>query len=102
MNIPAIPDITKEDLWLIACDLAIDVEKAWAENNQLRTQLAKAHETIQSLEAQLALPKKTASNSSLPPSANHKSSSKKGIGKARGGIPGHVGSSRSRQEPDVV
>jgi transposase len=102
MNIPAMPDITKEELWLIVCNLAIEVEKAWAENSELRIQLAKAHETIQSLEAQLALPKRTASNSSLPPSSNHKSRCEKGIGKPRGGKPGHVGISRSRQEPDVV
>jgi len=102
MNIPAMPDITKEELWLIACNLAIEVEKAWEENSELRTQLAKADETIQSLEVHLALPKKTASNSSLPPSAIHKSRCETGKGKPRGGIPGHVGLSGSRQEPDVV
>src|SRR5258708_35718234 len=102
MNIPAMPDITKEELWLIACNLAIEVEKAWKENSELRTQLAKADETIQSLEVHLALPKKTPSNSSLPPSAIHKSRCETGKDKPRAGIPGHVGLSRSRQEPDLV
>jgi transposase len=102
MNSSVMPDISREELWLIACNLAIEIYEVRAENSELRAQLVKANETIQVLQAQLALPKKTVNNSSLPPSASHKPQCEKGIGKPRGGKPGHIGTSRSWQEPDVV
>ncbi len=102
MNIPAASDTTKEELWLIAFNLAVEVDQCRAENAELRAQLAQAQEIIQSLQVQLALPKKTASNSSIPPAASNKGRCEKGIGKPRGGKPGHIGTSRSWQEPDVI
>jgi transposase len=102
MNSPVMPDIPREELWLIACNLAIEVAEVRAENSELRAKLAQANETIQALQAQLALPKKTVNNSSIPPSVSHKPQCEKGIGKPRGGKPGHLGTSRSWQEPDVV
>src|SRR5258708_7693789 len=100
MNVPGMPDIPREELWLIVCNLAIEVNEVWAENGTLRVQLAQAIETIQSLQTQLALPRKTAQNSSVPPAVSYKKRCEKGLGRPRGGKLGHVGISRSRQEPD--
>src|SRR5581483_5827828 len=102
MNSPVMPDIPREELWLIVCKLAIEVDEVRAENSTLRAQLAQANETMQSLQTQLALPRKTAQNSSVPPAVSHKKRCEKGLGKPRGGKPGHVGISRRRQKPDVV
>ena len=44
MNLPAASDITKEELWLIAFNLAIEVDQRRAENAELRAQLAQAQE----------------------------------------------------------
>ncbi len=95
-------DIPREELWLLTCNLAIELDEVRAENSTLRAELLKANETIQSLQAKMALPKKTAHNSSIPPATSHKSRCEKGLSKPRGGKPGHVGISRGRQEPDRV
>src|SRR5258708_23658557 len=102
MNIPPVPTASKEELWIIAWKLGVEVEQLRVENGSLRDQLTQAQETIQGLQAQLALPKKTATNSSLPPSVSHKKKCEKGIGQRRGRKPGHLGVSRSRQEPEIV
>jgi transposase len=102
MNRLILPDLLKEELWLIAFNLEVEVEQLRAENKRLHEQLTQAQAMIEALQAQLALPQKTASNSSVPPSASHKKQCEKGISKPRGGKPRHPGTSRSAQEPNFV
>src|SRR5579871_4768230 len=102
MNSRILADLPKDELWRIACQLNTEVEVLRTENQELRQQLAQVQARVQQLQAELALPKKTSSNSSKPPSASHKAQQKKGVGKSRGGKPGHPGISRSVQEPGLV
>src|SRR5260221_4405243 len=102
MNSPVMTSIPREELWLIAFNLAIEGKEVGAKNSILGVQRAKPNEPIQSLKVQLALPKKRVNNSSIPPSASHKPPCEKSIGKPRGEKPGHIGTSRSWQQPDVV
>jgi hypothetical protein len=79
MNSPVMPDIPREELWLIVCNLAIKVDEVRTENSELRMKFAQVNEIIQSLQVQLALPRKTAQNSSVPPAVSHKKRCEKGL-----------------------
>ena len=88
MNRPPMPpDLSREEMWDMICEL--------------REQLAAALQRIAELEAQLAKPKKTSRNSSVPPSQTHKGK-RKPSGKKRGGKPGHPGKSRANTTPDQI
>jgi transposase len=81
------PDLSREEMWDMICEL--------------REQLSAALQRMAELEAQLAKPKKTARNSSVPPSQTHKGK-RKPPGKKRGGKPGHKGQSRTNTTPDQI
>ena len=83
MNSPILPDMPKEELWRIAFNLAVEVEQLQIENMDLREQLAQAQAMIRALQAQLALPKKTARNSSIPPASSQKARCEEGIRQPR-------------------
>jgi transposase len=88
MTNPPVPDdLSREDLWALVL--------------QLQTELTQAQERIAELEAQLAKPKKTARNSSVPPSQSAKGKQQQRR-KRRGAKPGHKGVSRANGEPDQV
>jgi transposase len=85
MTTPPIPDdLTREMMWKIII--------------QLRTELDKAQARI----AELSKPKKTAGNSSVPPSQSQKGKRQRSTGKRRGAKPGHKGGSRQNREPDQI
>jgi transposase len=81
MTNPPVPeDLSREDLWALVLEL------------QAR---------VAALEAQLAKPKKTARNSSVPPAQSTKGKRQR-RNKRRGAKPGHNGVSRKNGEPDQI
>ena len=92
---PSHSDLSREEMWALIVQLR-------AELAQVHDELSKAQARIVELEAKLKKPKKTASNSSLPPAQGWKGKQGGEWGKPRGGKPGHTGVSRSNGVPGVV
>ena len=92
---PSHSDLSREEMWTLIVQLR-------AELAQVHDELSKAQARIVELEAKLKKPKKTASNSSLPPAQGWKGKQGGEWGKPRGGKPGHTGVSRSNGVPGVV
>ncbi len=73
-----------------------------AANEELREENAYLRERLAELEAKLERPPKTPKNSSVPPSAGHKSNRQRSSKRRkRGAQKGHQGTSRRRADPDV-
>jgi transposase len=82
------------------------VQRLEAINEKLRAENAELQARIAELEAKQKRPPKTPKNSSVPPSAgrkaNRKRSSRQGSHRKQGAKVGHKGTSRRRDEPNVV